>query len=80
MREMQEQFTFFRECQQRLSVEMWHMINECFDCMPVAAVIDDRLFSAHGGIPITTNSIEPLLSIPCPLRNPQLIPEAWEIM
>lgn len=78
---VQESFTFLQECRQRLSVEMWQMFNEVFDRMPLVARIDGRLYSAHGGLPTSVNTLDQLTSIPCPLAHPeQQSPEAWQIL
>jgi hypothetical protein len=37
---------------------MWEAINRVFDYMPIAAVIADAIFCAHGGIGNTLFSIE----------------------
>ena len=31
--------------------QIWAMVNEVFDCMPLAAVVDNSIFCTHGGIP-----------------------------
>eukprot|EP01065_Artemidia_motanka_P000475 TRINITY_DN10219_c0_g1_i1.p1 TRINITY_DN10219_c0_g1~~TRINITY_DN10219_c0_g1_i1.p1 ORF type:complete len:601 (+),score=177.47 TRINITY_DN10219_c0_g1_i1:55-1803(+) len=30
---------------------LWHRANEVFDAMPICAVIDNRIFCCHGGVP-----------------------------
>ncbi|KAH9529830.1 hypothetical protein DERF_003692 [Dermatophagoides farinae] len=81
IRDVQRRFTFFAECEKRLSVEIWDLINDCFDCMPLAAVIDDCIFGVHGGIPATISTIKQIYDIPTPLSNPlrQNI-AAWEML
>jgi len=52
--------------------ELWNAFNRCFDQMPLAAVIDDKVFCVHAGIPryIARNPdcdiLETIASIPRP--------------
>ncbi|KAK1941611.1 Serine/threonine-protein phosphatase BSU1 [Phytophthora citrophthora] len=40
---------------------VWHQLNNAFDRLPVAAVIDNDVFCVHGGIPRPVNESEDLL-------------------
>ena len=86
-RDVQEHFTFRNECMKRfgpdLGSAMWSEINSVFDCMPLAAVVDGRIFCTHGGIPEerkyeTLGFREAVNSVPCPLPDPEnQSPLAW---
>lgn len=81
LREVQEQFSFYNECRNRLSVDLWEVINDTFDVMPVAAVLDDHLYCAHGGIPASVTTLSQMQMIPTPMENPlQQSLEAWEVL
>jgi diadenosine tetraphosphatase ApaH/serine/threonine PP2A family protein phosphatase len=47
--------SFFRQCKERFGEDVgyriWNTINDAFDRMPLAAVIDQDIFCVHGGIP-----------------------------
>ncbi|XP_011091428.1 serine/threonine-protein phosphatase PP1 isoform X1 [Sesamum indicum] len=43
-------YGFYDECKQRFNVRLWKIFNDCFDCLPVAALIDDKLLCIHGGL------------------------------
>ena len=33
----------------RYNIKLWKTFTDCFNCLPVAAVIDDKIFCCHGG-------------------------------
>ncbi|XP_046355984.1 serine/threonine-protein phosphatase with EF-hands pef-1-like isoform X1 [Haliotis rufescens] len=88
LRSVQEMFHFKTECLSKfgdsVGQQIWDAVNECFDCMPIAATIDDKVFCVHGGIPSTEHdngSIEAINKIPVPLPDPETeSPMAWEIL
>ena len=47
--------SFLTQCKQRFGVDtgvtVWEEVNKAFDCLPLAAVVDDHIFCAHGGVP-----------------------------
>ena len=86
LRDTQLMFTFWRECEIKfgatLGTELWEHFNQVFDCMPVCAIVESKIFCAHGGIPYSATSIEQVeRSLPCPMSDPERqCPIAWEIL
>jgi len=90
LRAVQQMFSFERECVTKfgdlLGQQVWDAVNMCFDSMPVAALIDEKIFCVHGGIPppweLKGRSLRSAINdIPCPLRDPETeSPIAWEIL
>jgi serine/threonine-protein phosphatase PP1 catalytic subunit len=37
-------YGFYDECKRRYSVRLWKTFTECFNCMPVAAIVDEKIF------------------------------------
>ncbi|XP_069685848.1 protein phosphatase 2A catalytic subunit B-like [Periplaneta americana] len=66
-----------------LGNRVWEAVNEVFDHMPFAAVIDRKVFCCHGGIPPPwlCPLVNVINSIPCPLNTPdEQSALAWELM
>ncbi|ETW58926.1 serine/threonine-protein phosphatase PP1-gamma catalytic subunit [Plasmodium falciparum CAMP/Malaysia] len=43
-------YGFYDECKRRYSVKLWKTFIDCFNCLPVAAIIDEKIFCMHGGL------------------------------
>eukprot|EP00903_Cladosiphon_okamuranus_P006663 g6505.t1 len=43
-------YGFYDECKRRYSTKLWRTFTDCFNCLPVAAIVDDKIFCAHGGL------------------------------
>lgn len=88
VRSVQQNFTFYNECMNKLGefygMQVWNAINECFDVMPIAAVVDKKIFCVHGGIPppwLGGGTLNAIQKIPKPLSDPEKqSPLAWELM
>lgn len=88
VRNVQKMFTFYNECVnkfgERVGAEVWEQINACFDVMPIAAVVDNKVFCVHGGIPppwLGGGFLSAINQIPKPLNDPEnQSPLAWELM
>lgn len=81
-------FLFGSECVQKfgaaLGEEVWNVINAVFDALPLAAIVDDKIFCVHGGIPLPSQGggfVSSIDSIPSDLSEPETQSQlAWELM
>ena len=63
-------YGFYDECRKRYSIKLWKKFTEMFNWMPVAALIDDKIFCVHGGLSPEMKSIEQLYDIQRPTDVP----------
>lgn len=43
-------YGFYDECKRRFSIKLWKLFTNVFDCLPVAALVDNKIFCIHGGL------------------------------
>jgi len=43
-------YGFYDECKRRYSIKIWKTFTDCFNSLPVAALIAERIFCCHGGL------------------------------
>lgn len=87
-REIQLNFSFHKECLKKFGDELgesvWESVNQAFDVMPIAAVIDTKIFCVHGGIPppwLGEGLISSLDKVNKDLPNPaETDPLVWEYL
>lgn len=63
-------YGFFDECKRRYDVKLWKTFVDVFNCIPPAAVIDDRIFCAHGGPSPELTNLDQIRNLPRPCDVP----------
>lgn len=75
---------FKKECiekyGQKTGEKVWNLLNDVFDNIPIAVVVDEHIFCANGGIPRKTTNIEDIYSVPPELKNPKESAIAYEVI
>lgn len=51
-------YGFYDECKRRYSIKLWKTFTDCFNCLPVAAIVDDKILCMHGGLSPELKSFE----------------------
>ena len=63
-------YGFYDECKRRYSVKLWRIFADAFNCMPVAAVVEDKIFCMHGGLSPDLDHLSQIFDIPRPTDVP----------
>ena len=64
-------YGFYDECKRRYTVKLWKTFTDCFNCLPVAALIDDKILCMHGGLSPDLRSLEHIKGITRPTDVPE---------
>ena len=64
-------YGFFDECKKRYNVKLWKNFVDLFNCLPIAASIDDKIFIVHGGLSPELKTVENLNKIMRPTDVPE---------
>lgn len=63
-------YGFYDECKRRFSVRLWKCFVDCFNCLPIAAIIDEKILCMHGGLSPELTSMEKIKRIIRPIDVP----------
>ncbi|TYJ46384.1 hypothetical protein E1A91_A02G117500v1 [Gossypium mustelinum] len=63
-------YGFYDECKRRFNVRVWKLFTECFNCLPVAALIDEKILCMHGGLSPDLKKLDQIRSISRPVDVP----------
>ncbi|CAN1246993.1 Serine/threonine-protein phosphatase PP1, partial [Linum grandiflorum] len=65
-------YGFFDECKRRFNVRLWKTFTDCFNCLPVAALIDEKILCMHGGLSPDLQHLDEIRN----LARPTDVPDA----
>ena len=65
-------YGFYDECKRRYNIKLWKTFTDCFNCLPIAAIIDEKIFTMHGGLSPDLNSMEQIRRVMRPTDVSQL--------
>jgi len=63
-------YGFYDECKTRYSLKIWKLFNDCFNCLPLGAVIEDKILCIHGGLSPDLKGLEQIRRIVRPTDIP----------
>lgn len=63
-------YGFYDECKRRYNIKLWKTFTDCFNCLPIAALVENTIFTMHGGLSPDLNSLEQVREMERPLDVP----------
>lgn len=63
-------YGFYDECKRRYSVKLWRSFQELFNALPLAAVVEKKIFCIHGGLSPDLTSPDELKRVTRPVDVP----------
>ena len=58
----------------RYNIKLWKTFTDCFNCLPIAAIIDEKIFTMHGGLSPDLQSMEQIRRVMRPTDVPDTGP------
>lgn len=63
-------YGFYDECKRRYSIKIWKTFMDVFNCLPFAAIIEEKIFCIHGGLSPELKSLQQIQNIQRPTDVP----------
>jgi diadenosine tetraphosphatase ApaH/serine/threonine PP2A family protein phosphatase len=54
---------YHSEGKRRYNIKLWKTFTDCFNCLPVAAIVDEKIFCMHGGLSPELQNMEQIKRI-----------------
>eukprot|EP00361_Fabrea_salina_P000238 CAMPEP_0202427736 /NCGR_PEP_ID=MMETSP1345-20130828/1894_1 /ASSEMBLY_ACC=CAM_ASM_000843 /TAXON_ID=342563 /ORGANISM="Fabrea Fabrea salina" /LENGTH=328 /DNA_ID=CAMNT_0049038523 /DNA_START=980 /DNA_END=1966 /DNA_ORIENTATION=- len=63
-------YGFYDECKRRYNIKLWKTFTDCFNCLPVAALVEEKIFCMHGGLSPELSTMDQIRRIMRPTDVP----------
>ena len=63
-------YGFYDECKRRYNTKIYKLFSDCFNWLPISAIVDDRILCMHGGISPELTSLDKIRKIVRPTEVP----------
>ncbi|KAK9450428.1 Metallo-dependent phosphatase-like protein [Limtongia smithiae] len=63
-------YGFYDECKRRCGIKVWKTFVDCFNTLPIAAIVASKIFCVHGGLSPVLNSMDEIRNIARPTDVP----------
>lgn len=64
-------YGFYDECKRRYNIKLWRTFTDVFNCLPISAIIDERILCMHGGLSPELTNVEQIKKIVRPTDVPE---------
>ncbi|CAI9771254.1 unnamed protein product [Fraxinus pennsylvanica] len=64
-------YGFYDECKRRFNVRLWKTFTDCFNCLPIAALIDEKILCMHGGLSPDLHDLDQIRNMQRPIDVPE---------
>lgn len=65
-------YGFYDECKRRYSIKLWKIFSDCFNCLPVCALVDEKILCMHGGLSPEMHNLQQIAELPRPADVPDV--------
>jgi serine/threonine-protein phosphatase PP1 catalytic subunit len=65
-------YGFYDECKRRYSIKLWKVFSDVFNCLPAAALIEEKILCMHGGLSPELQSLQQISNIDRPCDVPDM--------
>eukprot|EP00540_Astrosyne_radiata_P017935 CAMPEP_0116850626 /NCGR_PEP_ID=MMETSP0418-20121206/16262_1 /TAXON_ID=1158023 /ORGANISM="Astrosyne radiata, Strain 13vi08-1A" /LENGTH=346 /DNA_ID=CAMNT_0004482539 /DNA_START=10 /DNA_END=1050 /DNA_ORIENTATION=- len=65
-------YGFYDECKRRYSIKLWKIFSDIFNCLPVCALVDEKILCMHGGLSPELHSLQQIADLQRPCDVPDV--------